>query len=367
MRTVDLRIPAGALHLLVGLVLTVTACHLSACSEVKTGAASSSRGGKGQDPGQIAETHLQNPLPLTSTGVNRQACFNASEQQIIWLAAEKDLHRFRLHIMRSDGRNPSPLTRPGFHCQGFDLNPRTGDVICSALADSSQQQGKAEVTAPFSSQILNWLFNPANDLFVLQVPPLGTQTGADTPAAAVPTRWTHHQDYAGEPAVSWDGNRVLYITYSSAGGTLYVGDYDGESLDRVLQWPGYLGGARFSPDGKQIVFHAAQRNGNPGLALYLCKDDGSDVRVLADSGHNDFAPAWHPSQEFIIFSSDCDEGDFELNTIRTDGSRRERVTFSRGLDAFPAFSRSGRQILWTSQRLTRQPWQTNIWRAVWIP
>jgi len=214
---------------------------------------------------------------------------------------------------------------------------------------------------------LNWLFDPASDLFVLQIPPLATKTGADTLAAAMSARWAHHQEYAGEPAVSWDGNRVLYITYSSASGALYVSDHDGESPERLLQWPGYLGGARFSPDGKQIVFHAVPRNGNPGLALYLCNHDGSDVRALTDTGHNDFAPAWHPSQEFIIFSSDRDEGDFELNTIRTDGSRRERVTFSPGLDAFPAFSRSGRQILWTSQRLTRQPWQTNIWRAVWIP
>jgi hypothetical protein len=334
---------------------------------VKTGR-STPQPSRGADAAsQAPEIHLQNPMQLTDTGINRQAQFLAGDQQILWLQADNDLHQFRIIAMTSGGQQVHPLTPDGTYCQAFALFPHARRIVFSAVTDA-QMKTKAPAAQDLpGTSIPNWLFDPAHDLYVLDVQAPAAGSPEWNLDAKTETRWTHHASYAGEPAVSWDGNQVLYVTYEAEGGALHLLDHNGQPRGRLLQWPGYLGGARQSPDGQTIVFHANPRDGKPGLALYLCDHDGSNVRLLTAEGNHNFFPAWHPSQEFIIYSSDGEDQDFELTTIRPDGTRRQRITFRPGLDTMPAFSRSGRQIIWTSQRLAREPWQTNIWRAIWIP
>ena len=127
----------------------------------------------------------------------------------------------------------------------------------------------------------------------------------------------------------------------------------------------YAGGARISPDGSRVVFHAATDSTGRNLEIYIADLAGGNPRPLTALGATSLTPAWHPTQQFIIFASDAAGQDFELWMVGTDGAGLERVTFSLGFDGFPSFSRDGKRLLWTSQRGTSAAAQSHVWCANW--
>jgi len=59
-------------------------------------------------------------------------------------------------------------------------------------------------------------------------------------------------------------------------------------------------------------------------------------------------------------------GNFELYTIKVDGTALERTTYSDGFDGFPMFSPDGNQLVWISHRNGKKPHETNVFIADWV-
>ncbi|MFZ8847034.1 MAG: TolB family protein, partial [Candidatus Hydrothermia bacterium] len=79
-----------------------------------------------------------------------------------------------------------------------------------------------------------------------------------------------------------------------------------------------------------------------------------------------FAPYFHPSEKFIIFSSNLhapNSFNFELYKIDIDGKNLERITYSNGFNSFPMFSKDGKKIIWTSNRNGKTKRDFNIFIA----
>ena len=70
---------------------------------------------------------------------------------------------------------------------------------------------------------------------------------------------------------------------------------------------------------------------------------------LTAGPQNDNFPAWSPKGDRILFTSDRD-GDWELYTIRPDGSDLKRLTHSPGNDAHATWSLDGEWIAFASAR-----------------
>jgi Tol biopolymer transport system component len=98
----------------------------------------------------------------------------------------------------------------------------------------------------------------------------------------------------------------------------------------------------WSPDGKRIVY----KRGRQLVILTLA--DGK-VTPLTDEAHWYNFPEWSPKGDVIMFTSDRD-GDFELYTIRPDGSGLRRLTNAPGNNAHSAWSTDGAWIIFTSGR-----------------
>jgi Tol biopolymer transport system component len=58
--------------------------------------------------------------------------------------------------------------------------------------------------------------------------------------------------------------------------------------------------------------------------------------------------------------------DFDLYTIRDDGTGLTRITYSADFDGFPMFTRDGKRLVFASNRNAKQPHETNIFVADWI-
>jgi hypothetical protein len=86
--------------------------------------------------------------------------------------------------------------------------------------------------------------------------------------------------------------------------------------------------------------------------VYTMRVDGTDVRRVTDFGAMSWAPYYHPSGEYLIFT--CNKhgfGNFELFIVDVDGRREPvRVTYTDGFDGLPVFSPDGGRLSWSSAR-----------------
>ena len=204
---------------------------------------------------------------------------------------------------------------------------------------------------------------------------------------------------SGFPAVSPDG-RLLVVSERTGRGRpddrtgLAVWGTDGDDPRRIFRGDGSVMAPQWSPDGEWIVFGAGgyfgARRTRPGRVMVV-RPDGSDPRAvtegplnagfpsfspdggevvyrvwgdtaeglrivdLADgtvrtltTGYDNF-PAWSPAGDLIVFSRLAD-GDFDIFSIRPDGTDLRQLTTTPGGDSHPAWSPDGQHILFSSSR-----------------
>ena len=104
----------------------------------------------------------------------------------------------------------------------------------------------------------------------------------------------------------------------------------------------------FLDDGDSRIVFRSDRDGD--FEIYSMKTDGSDLRRLTNNTAYDDFPVWSPDGKKIAFVSDRD-GPTEINVMNADGSRQRRLTENNGpLNAFPAWSPDGKKIAFSSDR-----------------
>jgi Tol biopolymer transport system component len=81
--------------------------------------------------------------------------------------------------------------------------------------------------------------------------------------------------------------------------------------------------------------------------IYTMKPNGTAIRRLTNNDGNDYWPAWSPSGRRIAFSHT--DGDSEIFTIRAEGTGLRRVTDNEIEDAYPDWSPRGTKIVFASK------------------
>jgi dipeptidyl aminopeptidase/acylaminoacyl peptidase len=92
---------------------------------------------------------------------------------------------------------------------------------------------------------------------------------------------------------------------------------------------------------------ASSRDGD--FEIYTMRPDGSDVRQLTESRSDEAMPVWSPDGTSIAYASAEDKGDaltYEIFVIRADGSNRKRLTDNDLLDFLPGWSADGEVAFW---------------------
>lgn len=169
---------------------------------------------------------------------------------------------------------------------------------------------------------------------------------------------TDSKDFSGNPGWSPDGKKIAFDSdrrNHQGRSEIYVMDSDGTNVHRVSTLPEkaiYDQAARFSPDGKRLVF--TRYRTDPGLsALFTIRLDGSGLRQLTPWGNGAGDADWSPSGKKLVFEASPNKGCFgEIYTGEADGQHLTNITDNRchSGSADPVWSPDGRKILFLQAR-----------------
>ena len=201
---------------------------------------------------------------------------------------------------------------------------------------------------------------PSDDNGINQGPPLSvafhsnsvgnTEVYVMNPDGTDQTRLTFDARVDQQPDISPDGRRIVFcstrITDTNPEGDLeiFVMDADGSNATQLTfngtgindAWP------RWSPNGKQIVFHS---NVDGNFEIYLINSDGTDLTRVTDYPGLEQFPEWAPNGKQLAIRRDTD-----IYLIGTDGTNPIQLTNDAAVDQMASWSPNGKLIAFMSLR-----------------
>lgn len=122
---------------------------------------------------------------------------------------------------------------------------------------------------------------------------------------------------------------------------------DGSGVRTLTSAPG-AGFPSLSPDGKRLVFRVWGTGADERGLRVLTLATG-EVTRLTGSEYDTF-PGWSPAGNLVAFSS-WRGGDYDIYTIRPDGTGEKRLTTAPGNDAHSSWSPDGQYLMFSSSRM----------------
>jgi len=155
------------------------------------------------------------------------------------------------------------------------------------------------------------------------------------------------------PTWSHQGDRIAFalgIFFQGVNGPqrgdIATIDPDGGHLTILTDGKANYAMPSWSRDGKQIVYRRAGASGN---ALEIVDVETRTQRVLLTGSAHYSQPGWSPVSDVIQFTTDIDK-DYEIYTIKADGTGLTRLTNSPKHDAHASWSRDGQWIAFSTGR-----------------
>jgi Tol biopolymer transport system component len=146
----------------------------------------------------------------------------------------------------------------------------------------------------------------------------------------------------------YNGFNSLFLKQSDRaedGAQIAVINPDGTGFRELTTGPNNSAFPSMAPDGTRFVYRTF---GPDGDGLKIMNIETNAVAMLT-KGYDNF-PLWSPRGDLIMFSR-LAEGDYNIYTIRPDGTGLKRITNSHGNDAHQAWSPNGEHIVLASSRM----------------
>lgn len=195
----------------------------------------------------------------------------------------------------------------------------------------------------------SWDFDPYMDIFE------GDLDGKNL------KQLTSAKGYDAEGAYSPDGKLIAFCSDRDGDADLYLMNSDGSGLRQLTNEAGYDGGPFISPNGKWVIYRTDRKRPEM-LQIHAIGIDGQNDTVLTDNIGVNWAPYWHPTKPYIIWTG-ADHSDptarpnydlWLMKYAEKDGKivpgPIERITDHPAADVLPVFSPDGKKLMWTSNR-----------------
>lgn len=172
-----------------------------------------------------------------------------------------------------------------------------------------------------------------------------------------PIRLTHHPAWDYHPAFSPDGSRVLFTSQRTGEPSLWiVAANGGEPAPVPVAGSGDFYSS-WAPDGQSIAIDLRERGGPPHLYRYWF--GSGKLERLTDSPGMDAHPAFSPDGSEIVFTS-MRAGSMDIWIMNADGTAPHPVFQDDAGDWHPSWSPDGRRILFESDR---GGGESQVWRV----
>lgn len=318
------------------------------------------------------EARLANLRKLTAGGQNAEAYLNPSETHLVFQATTGDLKCDQIFTMKVDGSDVRQVSNgQGVTTCGYFM-PKGDRVLFSSTHEAMPTCPPKPDFRKYGGYV--WPIHNAYDIYTANL------DGTDI------KKLSGSAGYDAEATLSPRGDRIVFTSTRDGDLDLYSMKVDGTDVKRLTRDLGYDGGAFFSRDGKKIVFRAhhitdekeaeaykrllAEGVVKPTvMEIFVMDANGKNQKQLTSYGAASFAPFFHPSGKWIVFSSNLHDPqgrDFDLYRIRVDGSGLERITYNPTFDGFPMFTADGKKLIFASNRANSTPGETNVFIADWI-
>lgn len=164
--------------------------------------------------------------------------------------------------------------------------------------------------------------------------------------------FTHPEKSALDPVWSPQGDKIAFAygnffqtIKGKATADIAIIDSDGSNLKILTDSSGNYGFPSWSPNGKSIVYRASS---DSMKGLFIIDIETRKVRTLTLNSHDNF-PAWSPTGDLIAFTSKKDNN-YDIYTIKPDGTDLKRLTDTPGNDAHCTWSPDGKWIAFSTER-----------------
>jgi Tol biopolymer transport system component len=306
MRMVKVTLLSGGVTLLVAL----TGCTSSKANDAAAGASATSTPALA---GSSAPSSTVPPTPLVSPSSSATA---ASERSLSRATKDGPPLKGRLAFQRStngstgplftsdtDGRNEKQLTK---------ATPKTSDAGVDWSPDGKRLLFSRYVVDGTGEEVSKQIFTIGADGSGLRA------LAADHDASYAPNgRLIAYQHADGKVA-----NNTIQHSH------IFIMDADGRHPRQVTAFPDYsgdTGGARWSPDGRRLLFTRIRSN-PPGAAAYTINIDGTGLKQLTPWSLGALGGDWSKSANLIVLPVHDDTGKGNFFTVRPDGTGLTQVT-----------------------------------------
>ena len=231
----------------------------------------------------------------------------------------------------------------------------------------SKQKEELELRKSGKQKKYSWDYDPNYDLFSKNL-----ITGKIS-------RLTNSYGYDAECAYSPDGKKIVFTSNRHAydqnndpatlenpsfHNEIYLMHSSGERVTRLTDHLGYDGGPFFDSTGGNICWRRFSSDGH-NAEIYTMNLAKRTENRLTSLQVMSWAPYFHPSNKYIIFSTNIHGfNNFELYIVDSKGQKDPvRVTDREGFDGLPSFSPDGQTISWTSNQTNSG--KSQIFLAKW--
>lgn len=322
-------------------------------------------------PSELESHYLANLHQLTS-GFQRagEGYFSPDGREIVYQAVPQDYVFYQIYRQQLDGSAAPRLVSTGRGRTTCAFFTRDGQelIFASSHLDPMLDQTEAAEREKIEEdrrlgrrRRYDWPFDPFSDIFRTD-----SATGQLAPL-------TSEYGYDAEGSFSPDGSQIVFCSTRDGDPDLYLMNADGTNVRQLTNAPGYDGGPFFSPDGQWVIFRS-DRKEKDMLQIYVIGVDGRHELALTDNIGVNWAPYWHPSEPYLIWTG-ADHSDpnarpnYDLWLLRyevVDGQLRGvgaplRVTDDPGADVLPVFSPDGTKLMWTASRTADR--SSQLWWA----
>jgi Tol biopolymer transport system component len=307
----------------------------------------------------IESKYLKNIRQVTSGMVKAgEGYFSPDGETVIYQAVPEGYPFYQIYKQALAGGEPQLLstgrgrtTCAYFHPSGEGIlfaSSHLDPQLASTEAQARKQQDADKKSG--ARRRYQWDFDPHMDIFA-----------ADLDGKHL-RRLTNERGYDAEGAYDSTGRQIAFCSDRDGDPDIYVMNADGSEVRQLTNAPRYDGGPFISPNGKWVVFRS-DRKKEGYLQIHAIGIDGKNDTALTDNEGVNWAPYWHPTEPWIIWTG-ADHSNpkarpnydlWLLEYTERDGKlaaagKPTRITDHMNADVLPVFSPDGKQLMWTSNR-----------------